>query len=126
MTSKQRKRHPPPALFSLVATAATVGGTLALRWRWAWAWLPAYLLVVNLVTFLLYWYDKAASGRGLLRVPEWTLHVFAIAGGSPAAFGAQQLFRHKTRKRSFRVVFWLLVVLQAAVLFWALTRTELQ
>jgi uncharacterized membrane protein YsdA (DUF1294 family) len=48
-------------------------------------------------------------------VPEFVLHTIAVAGGTPAAFCGQNLFRHKTVKGSFRRVFWLIVVLQLVV-----------
>ncbi len=72
--------------------------------------------VVNLVTLLLYGYDKVAASRGWWRVAERTLHLFALLGGSPAAFAAQKMFRHKSVKPSFRRVFWGIVVLQVAAI----------
>lgn len=69
---------------------------------------------VNAATLVLYAYDKAASRRSWRRVSERTLHLFALAGGSPAAFVGQRLFRHKTAKPRFQLVFWTIVVLQAA------------
>jgi uncharacterized membrane protein YsdA (DUF1294 family) len=65
---------------------------------------------------LLYGYDKAAAGRGR-RVPELVLHGAELLGGTPAAFVAQQLFRHKTQKTSFQVRFWIIVAVQAVVVF---------
>ncbi len=42
----------------------------------------AYLLAINLITFLLYSYDKIISSGYKLRVPEWNLHILAISGAS--------------------------------------------
>jgi uncharacterized membrane protein YsdA (DUF1294 family) len=36
-----------------------------------------------------------------------------LVGGWPGALLAQQVFRHKTRKLSYQVVFWTIVVLHA-------------
>ena len=69
---------------------------------------------LNAATLALYAYDKAASRRRWRRVPERTLPLFALAGGSPAAFAGQQFFRHKTAKPRFQAVFWTIVALQAA------------
>ncbi|HEY9147657.1 MAG TPA: DUF1294 domain-containing protein, partial [Gammaproteobacteria bacterium] len=82
--------------------------------------LLAYLAAVNLITIMMYGYDKAVAGTGKVRVPELLLHLLALLGGSPAALLAQRLFRHKTRKAPFQLVFWLTVALQAFVLwlFW--------
>lgn len=106
------------------AVALSVGiiACVALRFHGQWGWLPAYLVAVQLPAFLLYAYDKLAAKRGRSRISERTLHLCALAGGSPAAYGAQLAFRHKTRKKSFRRVFWLLVVIQAALLVWSLWR----
>ena len=53
---------------------------------------------------------------GWLRVPERLLHFLAFAGGTPFALLAQQLLRHKTVKRSFRVVFWVVAVAQVVLI----------
>lgn len=44
--------------------------------------------------------------------------MFELLGGWPGALIAQQKFRHKTRKVSFQVVFWAIVLVHQA--FWAL------
>lgn len=68
-------------------------------------WLAAWYAAASVVTFVAYGLDKAASQRSAPRVPEQTLHLVDLAGGWPGALVAQQLFRHKTRKRSFRRAF---------------------
>jgi len=79
--------------------------------------LYAYL-VVSLLTFAWYGRDKYAARRGSRRTPERTLHLLALFCGWPGALAAQQLFRHKTRKSSFRALFWLTVLLNGgAVVF---------
>ncbi len=74
------------------------------------------VVVASVVAFVLYGLDKAAAQRGARRVPEKTLHLWGLFGGWPGALLAQQLFRHKTRKVSFQVVFWLTVVLNCAAI----------
>jgi len=74
--------------------------------------LSAHLVSINCVTALAYWYDKQASINGSWRIPERTLNAFALIGGTPAAWGAQMLLRHKIRKRSFQIVFWAIFILQ--------------
>jgi uncharacterized membrane protein YsdA (DUF1294 family) len=83
----------------------------------AWAWvLVAYLAGVNLVTFAMYAWDKRAAGKKRHRVPERSLLAAALLGGSPAAFVAGRLLSHKTVKRSFRVRFALVVIIQLALI----------
>jgi len=73
------------------------------------------LLVVSFVTFVVYGFDKRRADNGGRRVPERTLHILAFFGGWPGALIAQRQFRHKTRKTSFLIVLWTLVVLHVAV-----------
>lgn len=73
------------------------------------------LLAVNLLTFLLYALDKRAARRGGWRVPEATLLLLGFLGGTPAALLAQQVLRHKNRKRRFQWRFWGLTLLQGAL-----------
>ncbi|MDI3353145.1 DUF1294 domain-containing protein [Pseudomonas sp. UYIF39] len=77
--------------------------------------LAAYGLV-SLLAFLLYWSDKRRARADHWRTPENVLHAVELAGGWPGALLAQQLFRHKTRKVSFQLLFWMIVLLHQV--FW--------
>jgi uncharacterized membrane protein YsdA (DUF1294 family) len=95
---------------------------LVFRLPYTWYYfLAAWLLAINLTTFAYYGYDKARAGTRLSRVPEAVLHGLVLLGGTLGGWGGMVLFRHKTIKASFRLVFWLIVVLQvgliAAVLY---------
>ncbi|MDB5431620.1 MAG: hypothetical protein JWP35_2736 [Caulobacter sp.] len=72
----------------------------------------AYLLAVNVVAYGLYAADKRAAARGGRRVRESTLLLVAAVGGSPGAFAAQRLLRHKTRKQPFQTWFTVLLLAQ--------------
>jgi len=82
--------------------------------------LLAYLLAVNITTFLLYGYDKFISRTEMLRVPELNLQALALLGGSPSALLAQKFFRHKTIKESFQIVYWIIVAIQFGVVIFLL------
>ena len=75
-------------------------------------------LVASGVTFLVYAFDKSAARKGARRTPESTLHLLSLIGGWPGAFAAQRILRHKSRKASFRFVFWLTVALNLVILAW--------
>lgn len=112
-------RVDPRKLFLVVGLLLTALGVVAWRWGAHTSWLVAYLLAVNLTTAVLYGYDKRAAVAGRLRVPERTLHLWAFAGGTPAAYASQRFFRHKTIKGSFRVRFWTIFAVQLLlVLAW--------
>ncbi len=74
-------------------------------------WILAVQLVLSLVTLAVYGHDKRRAERGGRRVPERTLHLLELAGGWPGALLAQRLFRHKSRKLSFRLVLWAIIAL---------------
>jgi uncharacterized membrane protein YsdA (DUF1294 family)/cold shock CspA family protein len=75
-------------------------------------------LVLSLVTFLAYALDKSAAESGQWRTQESTLHIFGLAGGWPGAIFAQQLLRHKSKKREFQAVFWITVLINCGALIW--------
>ena len=109
-------RRRPKRTFLLVALLLTAGLSIAL-WRLGLGLLYAYLIGINAATIVLYGYDKRqAIGNGG-RVPELVLHVAALAGGSPGALLAQGVFRHKTKKLRFKVVFVGIVLLQLVLAY---------
>jgi uncharacterized membrane protein YsdA (DUF1294 family) len=65
---------------------------------------------VSVVTFAAYALDKSAAQNNRRRTPEATLHILGLLGGWPGGLVGQRMFRHKTRKKNFRAVFWLTVV----------------
>lgn len=80
-------------------------------------------MVASLLTFIMYAVDKSAARKGAWRTQESTLHLLSLAGGWPGALVAQQKLRHKSKKQSFRSVFWLTVLLNCGVFVWLLTPT---
>ncbi len=78
-----------------------------------------YLLLTvacSVIVFVLYGIDKRRAIKAKPRISERTLHLFALAGGWPGAYLGSRLFRHKSLKVSFRVVFWLTVAVHLAVI----------
>ena len=83
----------------------------------------ALYMAASLLTFIMYAVDKSAARKGAWRTQESTLHLLSLAGGWPGALVAQQKLRHKSKKQSFRSVFWLTVLLNCGVFVWLLTPT---
>lgn len=106
----------PKQTTTLLALSLAAAATLAVVWGLNGSWLVSYLIAINAVTFLAYANDKRAAHKHSPRIPEFTLHLLGFLGGSPAALVAQQLLRHKTLKRSFQLVYWAIVVIQAVAL----------
>ena len=68
-------------------------------------------VVFSVISFLVYRRDKLAAQQNQWRTGEGTLILLGALGGWPGAFVAQQFFRHKTKKRSFQIAFWVTVLL---------------
>jgi uncharacterized membrane protein YsdA (DUF1294 family) len=80
-------------------------------------------IVASVAALVAYRVDKTSAENGTWRTRESTLHLLALAGGWPGALLAQRIFHHKTRKRSFRLVFFATIVLNVA-LVWLWLRTS--
>lgn len=77
------------------------------------------LAAIILLTILIYRYDKSIAGGNRWRIPERALLALALFGGSPGAIIAMYVFssRHKAQKPGFYIPFWIIVVIQLAILF---------
>ena len=78
-------------------------------------WAAGILLLVSGLTYVAYRADKQRARRGEWRVSEFALQSWAILGGWPGAFLAQQTLRHKNAKTSFQTIFWTIVLVHQAV-----------
>ena len=68
-------------------------------------WVVPWYVVASVVTFFAYGWDKVSAKSGHWRTQESTLHTLEMLGGWPGAWLAQPLWRHKSRKASFRAAF---------------------
>lgn len=84
--------------------------------------LLTYLLIVNLLAFILCGLDKWKAKRGYWRVPERILFGMSFLGGGAAFWLGMELFRHKTRHLSFRILIPLSVVLWIGIIIWLLMK----
>ena len=82
----------------------------------------ALYVVVSVIAFQIYRHDKSAALQNQWRTGEGTMILLGVLGGWPGAFIAQQLFRHKTKKRSFQIAFWGTVLLNCFGLVLLLSR----
>ena len=122
--AKPRKTPPRGAISvaSLVALVLfTASYAAAVILRGIPLWTDALYFGASALCFALYGFDKQAAIQGRERIAESTLLSVGFIGGWPGAIVAQEVFRHKTSKRSFRVRFWLLVIANAALFVWAVT-----
>lgn len=74
------------------------------------------LAAINLLTFALFGLDKALARRDARRIRESTLLWLALLGGTPGAYAARRLFRHKTRKQPFSNYLFAIATLQVVAI----------
>ena len=77
--------------------------------------------IVSIVAFLMYLKDKNAAEWRKWRTSESTLHTLSLLGGWPGAALAQSFLRHKSKKVSFRVTYWVTVIANCFLLYWLVT-----
>lgn len=92
-------------------------------------WIYAgWTLALSALNFILCGWDKRQAIKGRWRVPEKRLHLIELLGGWPGSWLAQRLFRHKTVKRRYRLIFGLIVLVHlsawAGLLTWWLSHPE--
>ena len=81
-----------------------------------------WISILSCITVFYYARDKAKAQSNSWRISEDKLHLFSVLGGWPGAIFAQQMFRHKTAKKSFQRVFWATVLVNCIVVAWSFTR----
>ncbi len=63
-----------------------------------------YLVLVNIVAFVMYGMDKSKAKKGQWRIPEKSLLFVAFVGGALGAFLGMRIFRHKTKHLQFCIL----------------------
>lgn len=81
-----------------------------------------YVLILNFVTMLVYGIDKFKAKKGKWRIPESTLLLLAVLGGSIGAWLGMRVWRHKTQHMKFKYSIPVIFILQVALCFYLLYR----
>ena len=84
--------------------------------------LAVWLIAINVVTFAVYGIDKRRARRGAWRVPEKTLFLLPLLGGSLGALLGMRVFRHKTKHWYFVWGIPAILLVQTALAAWSLLR----
>ena len=74
-----------------------------------------YLIAINIITFFIYGIDKLKAKKGKWRIPESTLLLLAIIGGSIGAWLGIKVWHHKTLHKKFKYGIPLIVIAQIAM-----------
>lgn len=73
-----------------------------------------YLVVINIAAYAAFGRDKYKARWGGWRIPEKTLLMLALIGGSVGAWIGMKRFRHKIRKARFKVGILVILTMQCA------------
>ena len=77
-----------------------------------------YLIAINAITFIIYGIDKWKARKNKWRIPESTLLLLAVFGGSIGAFLGMRVWRHKTMHKKFKYGIPSILVLQIGLLLY--------
>lgn len=81
-----------------------------------------YLLLINAVAFFLMLADKRKAKKNLWRIPEATLMMSAVLGGSVGALAGMNMFRHKTKHLKFTLGIPAILIAQIVLAVWLMNR----
>lgn len=87
-----------------------------------WTVLLVWLAAINLLTFIVYGADKRRARKGKWRVPEKTLFLLPLLGGSIGALLGMRVFHHKTKHWYFVWGIPAILLAQIALAVWIYTK----
>ena len=87
-----------------------------------WTVLLVWLAVINLLTFIVYGADKRRARKGKWRVPEMTLFLLPLLGGSIGALLGMRVIHHKTKHWYFVWGIPAILLAQIALAVWIYTK----
>ncbi|MGB4962280.1 MAG: DUF1294 domain-containing protein [Streptococcus suis] len=77
-----------------------------------------FLMIWNLIVFLVYGLDKGKARKGSYRISEKTLLLMTYVGGGLGAWAGGTHFRHKTQKKYFQLAWAIGVLIDALLIYW--------
>lgn len=80
----------------------------------------SYIIIINVIAFILMGIDKRKAIKHKWRVSEKTLWITAIIGGSVGSIIGMRMFSHKTKHRQFTVGMPFILIIQVVALFFLL------
>lgn len=81
-----------------------------------------YLVSINLIGLLVMYIDKKKAKYGRWRIPEKTLLIVALLGGSIGTMIGMRLFRHKTQKIKFTLGFPTILISEIIIITYFLIK----
>lgn len=85
-------------------------------------WLPAYIMLINIGSFLTVGFDKRQAKAKAWRVPEKRFFFLSLIGGAIGTYAGMKAFRHKTKHPAFTIGIPLLIILNMIMFYFLLFR----
>ena len=76
-----------------------------------------YLIIINILTFIIYGIDKEKSKKNKYRISEKTLITLAIIRGPLGALLGMNIFHHKTKKTKFIILIPLIMIIWTYIIY---------
>ena len=81
-----------------------------------------YLLVINVVVFIVYGIDKYKAKHDKWRIPEAALLLLAAIGGSIGVWCGLKVWHHKTMHKKFKYGVPVIFILQVVLAIWIINK----
>ena len=75
------------------------------------------LLIINVISFFLFWIDKRRATKNKYRISEFILLLSCFLGGIFGAILAIMIFKHKISKISFKIKLGVIILIQIGILY---------
>ena len=79
-------------------------------------WIGSFVVIVNLLGFIIMGIDKARAKKHSWRISEFTLFFIALIGGSLGSIIGMYTFRHKTKHKYFTLGMPAILIIQIALI----------
>ena len=77
-----------------------------------------YLILINIITFIVMGIDKKKAKYGKWRISESMLFILVLLGGGIGGIAGMYTFRHKTKKMRFVIGFPAILIFEILVIIY--------
>ena len=81
-----------------------------------------YLVVMNIIGFFIMLMDKKKAQKGRWRIPEKTLLLISLFGGSIGTLVGMYVFRHKNQKLRFVIGLPMILIFQIIIIIYIVVK----
>jgi len=75
-----------------------------------------YLIIINIITFIMYGIDKQQAIKNNYRISETTLLTLSLIGGSLGSILGMIIFHHKTKKLKFKLLNTIFLIIHILII----------